>query len=270
METAELLNSLGAAQRLTRDTNLRINSWNSASGVTLTIVVRRLGPDGRLCVDEFDHVPNTDRSRKQTTHQLAEGSLVSIQAYISAGSAQRGQCLVRVELVFGNSGAIRPLATLLQDYITTATAVSWPGSLVRSPLEGPGMLRSLTGTDPAAGAECSDTVPTGARWRLIAARFPLVTEVTAGNRFVTIILDDGVTNLFQSPDNTAHVANVTISHVFADGLGTFGTTAVNYVGPLPRNPILLAGWRIRTSTQGLTGLDNYGAPQYDIEEWLEV
>jgi hypothetical protein len=63
---------------------------------------------------------------------------------------------------------------------------------------------------------------------------------------------------------------VTISHVFGDGLGAFGTTAVTYIGPLPRNPVLLAGWRIRTSRRRSTCTDNYGAPQYFLEEWLEA
>jgi hypothetical protein len=87
---------------------------------------------------------------------------------------------------------------------------------------------------------------------------------------VSIILDDGTTTLYQAADGANHVASLTLSHVFADALGTFGNPGITLIGPLPRAPMLLAGWRIRTSTQALDVADNYGAPQYYVEEWLEA
>jgi hypothetical protein len=268
--TSGPLSAFAATTFFNPSQNLRIRSWNAATGVIVTVAGLSVGDDNIVRPFVYTHTPNTDRSAKSEIFVLQACGLLSCQVFASLGTPVRGQTFVRVELVQGREGAVQSLATLIQGYLTANLTRSYPGSPVEDALTGPGVLRSVAGTDPAAGIECSDTVPTGARWRLVNARFTLVTSATVVNRFVSIVLDDGVTTFYQAPDNTAHVNGVTVSHSFGDALGAFGTTAVAYLGPLPRAPMLLAGWRIRTTTQGLDAGDNYAAPQYLVEEWLEV
>jgi hypothetical protein len=92
---------------------------------------------------------------------------------------------------------------LLQGYVTDTSRLSFPGSPIRSSIEGPGVLRSITGTNPAANAEISETVPTNARWRVHAIRFTLVTDANVANREVALTLDDGAAVFARSPPGSA-------------------------------------------------------------------
>lgn len=135
--------------------------------------------------------------------------------------------------------------------------------------EGPGNLRSVAGTDPAAGQEVSDAVPSNTRWRLISANFALVTSATVANRFPTVVLDDGATTLWRAGTNVAQTASLTATYS-AGSAGTFGTVGTNlYEIALPTPPVVLTGgFRIRTSTIAIDTGDNYGPPQYLVEEFI--
>ncbi len=131
-----------------------------------------------------------------------------------------------------------------------------------------GRLRSITGTDPAAGAEISETVPDRRRWRILAVRFTLVTDDPVADRLVHLILDDG-TNIFCDVCvTTAHAASITKTYNFSN----FGSTQLNPVTclyiPLPPLP-LSPGFRIRTATDLLEVTDDFSAPQLLVEEWID-
>jgi hypothetical protein len=75
--------------------------------------------------------------------------------------------------------------------------LAFPGVPIASPLDGGGALRSIAGTTPGAGAEISETVPTGARWELLAFQATFVTSAAAANRVPQLTLDDGTTVYFR-------------------------------------------------------------------------
>lgn len=132
-----------------------------------------------------------------------------------------------------------------------------------------GFVRSVLGTDPAAGAEVSETVPTNARWKLHSIIASLVTDGTVANRNVNWIIDDGTTTLYTSNDNTNHAATTTASHILSENQ-TRGTIGTIYNSPMnPVGLVLFQGWRIRTSTTNLQAGDNWAAPQIFVEEWIE-
>lgn len=258
------------AQCITRDTHLRISSWNSAAGVTIQVTLRRLEDDGELVVDLFEHVPNTDRTRKQTTHALYDARLVSVQAVVTAGTPVRGQTFVRVELIEGLTGAIVSSSTLLQNYITPNVAASWPGASLLSPLDGAGFMRVVTGTDPAAGAEISETVPAGVRWRLIGFRVVFVTSAVVANRIVSLTIDDGATVGSAALATINQAASLTFTYFAGDYGVNLGASQAFVSLLLPGTIPLVAGYRIRSVTANLDGADNFGAPQYLVEEWFDV
>jgi hypothetical protein len=261
--------ALASGALITRDVNLRLNSWNSAAGVTLSIVVRMLGLDGLPRINTFTHTPNTDRSIKQTTHNLPEGWLLSVQALASAGTPKRGQCFVRIELIEGLLGAVTTMATLVQNYADAVQGLAWPGSLLESSTAGRGVVRSITGTDPAANTEFSETVPTGARWRLINVRAILVTDANVATRVLQLIVDDGTNTLIDSEqDRTLPASQSRNANWSACGF-VGGINNVFGNGPLPPDLLLSAGCRIRSNTIGRQATDNWGAPQLLVEEWIE-
>lgn len=249
--------------------SLRITSFNSASGVELAIAGRRRDEQGRIVPFLERHVPNTDRTVATGLLGLGAGELVSAVVRASAGAPRRGQCFVCLEIVRGRLGAVEPIAAIASGYVTDRAWRAFPGALLEDSISGPGVIRSVAGSDPAAGAEISETVPTNARWRLISLQAALVTDATAANRIPVLIVDDGTNELARGGHGIAQAASLTINHTF----GVFGAalqvTTTNFLGMAPAGIVLMGGHRIRTSTAALQAGDNWGAPRLFVEEWIE-
>lgn len=131
-----------------------------------------------------------------------------------------------------------------------------------------GRIRPITGTDPDAGTEISETVPARRRWRLLTINFSLVTDVTVADRYVRLIIDDGTTVLYISSAIAAHVASLTRNHSYGVNGQTHDVTYNTFNTSLP-DLILISGFRIRTATQDLQAADNFTAPQMLVEEWID-
>lgn len=261
----------GAPLYVTGDDNLLVTVKNAAAGVTITIGGRTLAV-GDADASPFGPtiVPATDRSDSTIVIPLTSGWLVSVQAKVTAGSPLSGQTWVRFSLIHGQSASSPELFTLCSGYVTAKKPLSYPGGSLVDSLDGAGALRSIIGATPGAGAEVSETVPTGARWDLIAFRFRLASAVAAANRFVDLLLDDGgaIPYAHLYPVATAQVASFTFDYTFGHGLpNTTGQQA--YMGPLPNDLRMGAGHRIRSSTLGLQAADQFSQVQYLLREWIE-
>jgi hypothetical protein len=171
-----------------------------------------------------------------------------VQLRATAGSPVAGKCFAIVELVRGRAGAVQPLGTLLEGYVSDVQRLAWPGSPLRSSVDTPGVSSIITGTDPAAGSECLDTVPAGARWEVLAWFATLVASAAVANRVVTLIIDDGASTLWTCDASVAQTASQTRNYnAYATGVAPDLTgTTFRLPGPFPLD--LPAGARIRTST----------------------
>jgi hypothetical protein len=254
---------------LTGEDALRINSWCSVAGVTLAIEGRILSADDCLVPIGDTHTPNSDRSLHSTILPLNNGRLTQLSARVAAGTVKRGQLWVEVELIRGLASSAQALGVLARGYAAAGNRLAWPGTDMRGSLEGPGCTRAIVGTDPAGGVEIVETVPTGARWRLRTFAFQIVASATVANRTPILTIDDGANVVWESANNTNITASQTAK--FRAGIGTGINTngALDFLVPLPAELVLMAGWRIRTVTGALDAGDNYAAPIYTVEEWIE-
>jgi len=264
-----LLAAAAGGLYLTGEDNLRLTTWGAVAGITVAIEGRLLSPDGCSTPLAETQLPNSDRSAKTTLHPLREGILTNIQLRASGGTALVGGVGAVLEIVRGFGGAVQPLGTLLQGYVTSATRLAWPGSPITPLTAGAGRLRVIVGTDPAAGVEILETVPTGARWKLRSVAFTLVTAVAVANRTPVLTIDDGANILWEVGTNVAQTASQAAKYRAGVGvpLTTFG--ALSYLLPLPSELPLAAGSRIRTVTGALQAADDYSAPIYTVEEFIE-
>lgn len=251
------------------DDQLYIRSRNSLAAVVLRIAGRLLDPRGNIVPFNFEHTPATDRSASLEAFKLAEGFLLSVVVFPSAGAPTRGQTFVEIGMLRGIGAATDIVDVLAKDYVAEAEPLAFPGSPIRSSLEGPGAVRSITGTDPAAGAEVSEAVPTDARWKLRAARAALVTDGTAANRVPHLELSDGTTVFSSSAGHAAHTATLTRTYHFALE-GQFDSAAIDgqFHNLLP-DVLLGAAFVVATNTTAIEAGDNWGAPQLLVEEWIE-
>src|SRR4051794_36291420 len=74
--------------------------------------------------------------------------------------------------------------------------------------------KTVTGPDPAAGAEILVTVPAGKWWLLRALRFTLVTSATVANRRPALTIDDGATEWWRWRAGVDQAASLTRLYQF--------------------------------------------------------
>jgi hypothetical protein len=254
---------------VTKDDVLWIGLYNSNPLVTVRINYRLLRPDGDLIPGAIDLTPASDRSRVTWNHQLTDGFLLNVAVVLPGGNPKRGQLWVAVGLRRSAVSAADEWAVLLADYLVPGYFPSWPVGRIVHPAEGPGMIRSITGTDPAAGVEISETVPTNARWRVLGVRYALVTDANVATRTSHLIFDDGAAEVAKMTPEGNQVASVTVQYTYAHGARSGSIPSTGYLSMLPVTSLLSEGWRIRTSTTNMQVGDNYGAPQLWVEEWIE-
>jgi hypothetical protein len=248
---------------------LVVDSWAYMGQQPLWIKLRVLRPGGYVDTSYYQHQPNADRSRATTYHDLAEGHLLTAMVLATGLLYKRGQCFVNVGLQRGEGAVGIYHHQLIAGYVTSCSALVWPWAQIQSSVEGPGLIRRDAWTDPAAGAEISVTVPAGARWRLHSIRFVFVTDATALNREVDLVIDDGATTLLIIEPPALQGAGGTRGYNYGADFPSLNALTQEFLIPLPVGLILIAGYRLRTVTVNLQAGDNYGAPQVMFEEWIE-
>ena len=249
--------------------HLRVESWNSLSGVRVAVHGRWQSARGGVRPFAFAHVPNTDRSRAQSDHALEEGFLLNLSVFASSGSPLLGQTFVSIKLIRGITGATIVLGVLLQGYVTGEQHLGWPGSPIESSTQGEPLPRTIIGTNPAAGSEISETVPTGARWNVKGMRAQLTTDATAGNRFPEWQYVDGGTILVAAIPSTVQATGSTKEYVMFHGAAPAAAPLGQaLVFAIPEVFWLPAGFIIRTVTSNFAAGDNWTAPALSVQEPL--
>lgn len=259
------------AFEFTGEDALRLTVHNSKSGVIVGVHYRMHTLDNHTFPSREFMTPTSDRVASSAEFVLPRGYLQNVTVFATSGAPARGQTFVRLQVIRGRGAAAIVLGTIVQGYITANQDRAWPGSVLEGSLEGDGYFRSLTGTDPAAGAECAEVVPTGARWQLVAWRVGLLTDATVQNRNVQLrYLNTAAGTVVELVAGGNQPASVSRFHCFVD-LGSVGTLASgNFLSTLPAGVVSLAGESIVTTTFGLTAGDNFEAPRYLVREWLEA
>ena len=129
----------------------------------------------------------------------------------------------------------------------------------------------VNGSDPAANAEISETVPAGKHWGLVSVSVALVQGITQTPQPI-LVLDDGVDVIFESfGSSAAQAVSTTCRYTWAPGnpfTGQIGSGVdVHSSAPLPQGIVLPPGYRIRTSTLGKGANTDYGVPSLLVLEF---
>jgi hypothetical protein len=250
-----------------RNDSLMFFYTTNGSNMNLRCNYRWLTPDGEIKEGEFDTAPFTGTA--WTFIPLYEGWLLSFAARITTGGAAAVWTFLQVKLVrnYLVAGASLDSAIIWQGFVPQNTSNGWPGTPSKEIGDGPGVIRSITGTLPAAGAEISEQVPLNRRWTLLSLYATLATAVAVANRQPVFKLTFLGSTLFLSPSYINQPASQTQAYVSAS---VFASAAPNVGGfalllPLPL-PIRNAT-TIQTLTTGIQAADQWTAPQYTVLEW---
>jgi len=192
---------------------------------------------------------------------------LSLRIHTPDVPVRHGQCYIYVDLLLGGS----LVQTLTAGYIESSRPIAWPPGSWESEVGGKGYLRVIYGTDPAAGNEICETVPTNARWQILGVKCWLLTSADIADRQVRLILDDGEKAIFESLTAPVQTASQIRTYMFCAGMDSetsFDAKDQIRIG-LPRRPILYEGYRIRTGTINLQSADDWGLPILWVEEWIQ-
>ena len=145
-------------------------------------------------------------------------------------------------------------------------------AVMKGSLEGPGSIRVVGGTVQAVNTNISETVPTNARWRLFSVQYRFVTSSQVASRTSNITIDDGSTAYLIIIPAVAQADTLTRDYNYFDLPSVGREVTTNSLDTIQAHlPVrnMLQAHRIRTSTQNIKSLDNYGAPVMHLEEWIE-
>lgn len=158
---------------------------------------------------------------------------------------------------------------LLSGYVSRQNPISWPSSNIepQNPFK---RIRTTSGSNPAAGAETSITVPANEMWKLRGWSATLVTDGTAANRIVHLKATWGGVILFETISATTQTAS--LSRVYSAAIQSPGGAAADdndIILALPHDIILPQTATITTVTTAIVAGDNWGAPVAYIERFLD-
>lgn len=256
---------------LSGEESLRLTSFANLGGLALTLTARVMTLDGCIHANSVSHTPNSNRTAATTVLGLPEGWLLGATVAVTGGASTSGAVWVKLDLVRGAAGVQTVLQTLINDFTSLNSPSFWPGGQCIDPTDGPGNLRSISGTTPGAGAEVSETVPTGARWELLSIVWTLVTSAAVANRFADMTLDDGANVYFRCGPTVTQAASTTQLYSAFQGAGPVTRDGnVTVERSVPTGNRLAAGHRIRSNTTAIQAADQYSAVQYLVREWFDI
>jgi hypothetical protein len=251
------------------DDTLVVQCWNSQASQRLLVHVRLLLPDGSISFNQYSYVPTTDRILNSFAQHLSEGFLLSVTATTITTTPRAGS-FVRVSLIKG--WPVSPVVgeILMAGYVGTLPWLSWPPGVLREQGDGRGLIREISGTIPAAGAEISEAVPSNARWHVMGFLYQLVTSAAVANRVSQLCINPGGGSVIVASPAVVQAASTTVSYSWAEGIANSAVNPLLLSGALPENVTILGGGSIQTRTQGIQPGDQYSAVLYMVEEWIEA
>ena len=241
--------------------------FTNTTGISARIGYRWLTPNGEIKEGQLNTGPFT--STAIAFLPLFEGWLLSFVGTILGTPVVGQYCYVQAGLLRGSTAA-SPVPfndSIWSGYLYSNAFNGYPGTPSKEITDGLGVLRSITGTAPAAGAEINETVPVNRRWNLIALFASLTSSATVINRTPAFFFDDGANifsgseGIFTQPASTT--SRYSFSTVVPSQAFISNFLPVGLLLPFP----LKGNFRIRSTTLNLQAGDQWTAPQYLVQEW---
>jgi len=155
-------------------------------------------------------------------------------------------------------------------YISAQTAISWPAQINETEHPGRGLITRVAGANPAVGAECSDTVPTNERWRVLCYSVQLTSVNSGSARNVHL-----VTNMVGTGLNQHHYGAITqainvINKWYFVPNGGFNPAldGTDIIVPIPHELWLNETGTLGTETTNLVATDDFGSPTILVEKFM--
>lgn len=240
--------------------DLELNTIATDSGILNIIGATREG------IFKFRAAPAGDGSAETFIFRIPDVPIF-VTVFTNDISVERGDDWV---FLFLRAGSERILK-LASGYVSKQSGLNWPASQSESELSGGGKFKTVQGSNPVAGAECTITVPTSEHWILKGFHVELVTDATVATRLVHLTANvfGGSVRLNISAGNS-QAASLTRQWHFAPDLAqNLGVQDNDIFISLPQDLHLKAAATITTETTALQAGDNFGVPTAWVEQYIE-
>lgn len=241
--------------------------FNPTVSATINVSIRYMDAEGNV-LPQFQQFANVAAQSTPRTFNFRGSEGYVLSATISTPGASGGAVYVQLEVGRGlGAQDITEGHLLIGGYPGSFAAIGYPQTQPQPPGAGAGVARSTTISNPAAGANWSITVPTGASWTLNSVRATLTTAVAAANRIPDLQIKDGSGNIvLDALAGVAQTASLTDAWSWSAGAVTSTVLgSVNSVG-LPAGFKLNSGWVIQQVTANLQAADQWSAIALSVTE----
>lgn len=252
------------------DDQILIQTANSTGNSPCAISLRILGLDGLIHPIQFFTTAGGGRSFTTIRQQLMEGWLLSCNVNPTVLMQAGSWIYATVSIERAPFGATNQYEVLVAGYLDNNVGLSYPMSQLQRPIDGNGAIISEVQGNPAAGADVVVTVPSGARWRFVSFRGTLTTAVAAGNRLVSLVIDDGVNLFAESPSNFTQGPSIVNTYNWFDSAQYLAAPFnLRTLAPSPSLCYLHRSFRISTQTTGIQAADQWSSVVLLVQEWFE-
>lgn len=231
---------------------------SAISGQTVGLTFWVLTLDERLVATTLSSGVTVAGTKQTFTGVLAEGLLVAAFADGAAAPSILQETWVQCLLQDATRAGNPTVAVILQGWVGADVSPVWPEDPLGAGIPQDPGATVISVANPAAGANWSYTL-SGESWLdVLAVFFVFTTDVNVGNRFVTVIFDDGATRLWAFVSFAVQVAALGVNYHLANtGVQPAGNAA-NFYGVMP--PLALPiGARVLTSTAALQVGDQFSS-----------
>lgn len=161
------------------------------------------------------------------------------------------------------------LLELCSGLVYQSKSISWPITNTSDKRPDGGFLTTVTGTNPAAGADIIETVPTNEIWKLKSIRVRFVTDANVANRRIQLFFNINgtyVSTSFADVDQAASLARI---YTFAP-YGVLPATSYSdkILVVIPDNIVMTGGSTIETLTTNKQATDNFDSPIVYVEKYF--
>lgn len=194
---------------------------------------------------------------------------IPIAIIVSDDSTTLSQNSVYVELNLSVEGT--SFIHLLKGYLGVNQSLGWPDSPAVAPLQTRGQASIVASSDPAAGAEITQSIGASIWVLLKSLSFTLVTDGTQTDRRVALEILVANIRIALLPAPSIQAFSRSQAYTWADGASNIqDIDGLTQVSALPRDLLLGPGNIIRTVTTGLEPGDNFSAMNIYVQRYLSL
>ncbi len=255
---------------ITRDDQISMLGITTSVGETLTVNGRLLTIDGVIM--PFQVQLNFPTAGVNQTKVLTgvEGFILSLSV-VASQATQFGISFARLWINRGLQSTNNLFQVLVSGYCTTQCAATWPGQQLQYTRQGPGELRTVTITNPAAGADF--TFNNGGSvlfdMNVYSVCATLTTSAAVANRQVEVQVTDGSARVIYRAAAPANItASSTVNVCLTTGQLNTGIITTDLLIPLPVPCLLFQQYSIKIVTTNLQGADQWSNIAGHVEKWV--